>query len=122
MKRKLKLSTLKKQAQAEEKAFEQLKKVYPQFKGFTESEILDFLELEKRDEIVGYKLTSVVSTLMPEESESICRCTDAKGNDKSLYTTYDEAKEKSLFFEKEQQIRLKVYACPTCNGWHLSKM
>ncbi|NOR56839.1 MAG: hypothetical protein GQ531_11630 [Sulfurovum sp.] len=117
------LSSLKNQRKEEEKAFEQLKNVHPHLSHLRDSDILQFFGLKKREEIVGYKvlIQETPSSFDKNKGEGICLCNDSKGHGKFLYGTYDEAKEKNIALQQEQQIKLKVYACPTTNGWHLSK-
>ena len=118
------LSSLKKQREQEEDAFTHLRKSHSHLSRLTDVEILQFFELDKREEIVGYKIVSQkVSSLSDKNtSEMVCLCKDSKGNGKFLYITYSEARQKSIFLQKEQQIKLKVYACPSTDGWHLSKL
>ena len=117
------LAAVKKQRTQEEKAFEHLKKSHPHLSNLTDTEILHFFGLAKRVDIVGYKVMSqeIPGTFDKNESEVVCLCEDSNGNGKLLYSTYTEAKQQSIFLQTEQQIKLKVYACPTTPGWHLSK-
>jgi len=117
-------ASLKKQCEKEERAFAYLRKSYSYLSYLSDTEILQFFDLDKREDIVSYRvLTKQTSMALEKNSnEAICLCMDSEGNGKLFYVTYDEAEQKRLFLEKEQQIKLKVYACPTSNGWHLSKV
>ena len=119
------LARLKKQREQEERAFESLKKADVHLAKFTDVEILQFFGLKKREEIVGYNVEvkrSSASTPDTHRTEATCLCQDSMGNGKLLYSSYEEAEKKSVFLKRDKQLNLKVYACPTTNGWHLSKV
>jgi len=61
--------------------------------------------------------------IVQEESidEKICICTDASGEMKYLYLSKKEAELAKELRQREQNIMLKIYACPTSRGWHLTK-
>ena len=43
------------------------------------------------------------------------------GKHKELYETEEAAKTRAEIIEEEQGIKLKVYKCPSQDGWHLTK-
>lgn len=47
-------------------------------------------------------------------------CTSAEGENKYVYRTEADAR-RMTELKKRRGIRLKVYACPVGNGWHLTK-
>jgi len=118
------LTTLKKQRKEEEKAFEQLRKVYPNLERYDDAEILAFFGLEKREEIIGYRV-AVESTSLKESKvhleEGLCLCRDSKGQSKVLYDSHEEAEAQRAVLQHTKNINLKIYACPAVKGWHLSK-
>jgi len=119
------LLSLKKQLEQEEQAFDYFKKRYIHLSKLTDLEILQFFSLTNREEIVKYK--KKIGSIVPDIyenilDENICNCKDSNGKSKLLYESYSEADEKSLFLKREKQLNLKVYACPSSNGWHLSKL
>jgi len=119
------LNKLKKQRAKEEQAFETLRKADARLAALTDVEVLEFFGLEKREEIVGYRVGvqgDDASLAEKQRRETVCLCQDASGREKLLYATYDEAEAQSLFLKRERQAALKVYACPTTQGWHLAKM
>ena len=118
------LTALKKQRKEEEKAFEKLRKVYPNLERYDDAEILAFFGLEKREEIIGYRVT-VESTSLKEDKvpleEVLCFCRDSKGQSKLLYDSHEEAESQRAMLQHTKNINLKIYACSAVKGWHLSK-
>ncbi len=49
-----------------------------------------------------------------------CSCTGADGSPKRSYTSEAEAKSTAAFIEDKRNVRLRVYACPWGDGWHLT--
>jgi len=119
------LKSLKKKYLREEQAFKLVKKAYLHLSNFTNEEILAYFGLESRNEILDHldhnKIVQDQRTKTTTK-EYVCTCIDSDGESKYLYATNNEAKQRCVFLEKEQNITLKVYACPTTNGWHLTKM
>ena len=119
------LTALKNQRKKEEKAFEHLKKVYLNLEGYSDAQILEFFGLQKREEIIGYRVM-VESTALKEGEgqleEGLCLCQDSKGHSKLLYASHKEAEAQCTVLQHTQNIKLKIYVCPIAKGWHLSKI
>ncbi len=118
------LNKLKQQRAQEEQAFESLKKADARLASLTDDEVLHFFGLTKREEIVGYRVgvkRDTEATIERQSREMTCLCRDASGKEKLLYETYEEAEVQSVFLKRERQVNLKVYACSSTHGWHLSK-
>lgn len=47
-----------------------------------------------------------------------CTCKDTEGLSKMLYSSKQEAEE-AIMYGKE--LNLRIYPCPSENGWHLTK-
>jgi len=99
------LASLKNQRQKEENAFKDLRQKHSPLSGLTDAEILQFFELDKREDIVSYRILTKQTPVELEKNidEAICLCMDSEGNGKLLYVTYDEAEQKCLFLEKEHR-------------------
>lgn len=48
-------------------------------------------------------------------------CLDSKGEQKGTYYSESEAQEVAEYELEEREVRLKVYKCPDCNHFHLTK-
>ena len=102
-----------------------LRKADARLAALSDAEVLEFFGLEKREEIVGYRVgvkRGSTSVAEKQSRETVCLCQDASGREKLLYATYEEAEAQSLFLKRERQAALKVYACPSTQGWHLAKI
>ena len=89
-----------------------------------DEEILLYLECKSRNEIVQVATQlkkSKVKTKNISSSGRACTCIDTKDNSKNLYADELEAKRMAKLLSKEQNIVLTVYACPSSDGWHLTK-
>lgn len=40
---------------------------------------------------------------------------------KVRYFTRDEAKHTAKLLSRQRRVKLKIYRCPCCTGWHLTK-
>ena len=116
------LEALKKQLLEEEEAFTLIRKKYPHLTKMSDENILLYYECHSRSELVQY-VKELKIHIVQEESmdEKICICTDAKGDMKYLYMSKKEAELAQELRQREQNITLKIYACPSSRGWHLSK-
>ena len=116
------LKTLKTQLLKEEEAFELVKRKYPHLKNMSDKYILLYCECRSRSELVQY-VKELKIHIVQEESrdEKICICTDANGDIKYLYMSKKEAELAQELRQREQNITLKIYTCPTSRGWHLTK-
>ena len=116
------LNALKKQLSKEEEAFEIIKRKYPHLTKMSDENILLYCECCSRSELVQY-VKELKIHIVQEESrdEKICICTDAKGDMKYLYMSKKEAELAQELRQREQNITLKIYTCPTSRGWHLAK-
>ena len=48
-------------------------------------------------------------------------CTGSNGNPKRRYYSESEARNSALYQEETRGIMLRVYHCPDCGFWHLTK-
>ena len=48
-------------------------------------------------------------------------CTSSRGEPKDAYETKDAAERRARLIEKKRPGRLRVYPCPSGQGWHLTK-
>ena len=116
------LEALKKQLGEEEEAFRLIKKKYPQLATMNEYEILTYCDCRSRSELVQY-VNDFKIDLVDDESTSgnICICNDADGEMKYLYVSKKEVELAQELTQREQHIKLNIYACPKTRGWHLTK-
>ena len=116
------LEALKKQLTEEEEAFRLIKKKYPPLASMNEYEILAYCDCRSRSELVHYvKELKIKSTQDESREEDICLCNDGNGEMKYLYLSKREAMLAQELRQREEHIKLKIYACPTSRGWHLTK-
>jgi hypothetical protein len=116
------LKALKKQLSEEEEAFSLIKKKYPHLRNMSEGDILIYCNCHARSDIVKYvKQLKTEACIEKDMDEIFCSCSDASGNTKYLYIHKKDAEEARIASQREQNITLKIYACPTSMGWHLSK-
>ena len=116
------LKALKKQLSEEEEAFDLIKKKYPHLGNMSDENILLYCECRSRSELVQYVKELKIHIVQDESmDENFCICTDAKGDIKYLYMSKKEAELAQELRQREQNITLKIYACPTSRGWHLTK-
>ncbi len=116
------LKTFKKKLAQEEEAFERLKREYPHLANMNETAILSYLGIASHSKVVKY-VEGLDTKVIPEmQIEDVhCSCTDADGNTKYLYRYKKDAEKARTASQREQNITLKIYACPTSRGWHLTK-
>ncbi len=121
-----KLKSLKQQYQKEEEAFTKIRKIYVELSTFSDEEILDYFDLARRQALTVFaeqlKLAEQGADEIVVQRDTLCVCTDMKGTGKVLYETKREAETVCILRRKESEEKLSVYACPTTNGWHLTKM
>ena len=116
------LKALKKQLSEEEEAFALIKKKYPYLRSMSEVDILNYCDFHSRSDIVKYvEKLKIDASIEKDLDEISCSCTDSSGNTKYLYIHEKDAEEVRTSRQKEQHITLKIYACPTSRGWHLTK-
>ena len=118
------LRELKGKLKEEEAAFRRLKRYYPPLASMKEKEIMSYLHLYERKEIVAYVKRLLVAEEQQKEKrlQKGCCCLDAMGIPKNLYLDRADALRVREVLEKEQKIALKLYPCPREQGWHLSKV
>ena len=116
------LEVLKKQLVQEEKAFKLIKKKYLPLGSMCEYEILVYCDCRSRSELVQSVKELKIESIQDEGiDENICLCTDGNGEIKDLYMSKSEVALAQELRQREQHIKLKIYACPTSIGWHLTK-
>ena len=116
------LKALKKQLSEEEEAFNLIKKKYPHLRNMNEVDILNYCNCYSRSDVVKYVEKLKADVFIEKDlDEILCSCTDASGNTKHLYIHKEDAEEARTGSQREQNITLKIYACPTSVGWHLAK-
>ncbi len=118
------LRELKEELKEEEVAFWRLKRYYPPLASMKEKEIMSYLHLYERKELVAYvkRLLVVEEGQKAKRTQKGCCCLDAMGIPKNLYLDRSDALRVREMLEKEQGIALKIYTCPREQGWHLSKV
>ncbi len=113
---------LKQQLSEEEEAFYLIKRKYSHLADMSEEDILLYYNCHSRSDIVQYVEQLKIDVFIEKDMDEIfCSCTDSNGNTKYLYIHKKEAEEARIASQREQNITLKIYACPTSRGWHLSK-
>ena len=61
---------------------------------------------------------STDASIQSVEKGYFCTCEDAQGQPKMLYSSKKEAEEALGY---TQALNLRIYPCPSENGWHLTK-
>lgn len=119
------LESLKRQYHQEELSFAMLKKQYPHLDNMSDEEILLYFECDSRSKIIHIAVQmNTTDHKMIDNSfgnHITCSCTNADGYSKNLYVDVTEAKRMCKLLSKEQNIVLRLYICPTSDGWHLTK-
>jgi len=120
----MKLKDLKKKLKAKELAIKKIKNYYPYFSHMSELEIIQYLNLTDIKELIFYSNKLSISTQTHNNNQLLikCQCIDSNGISKNLYNSYDEAQKVVSYIKNQRQIHLKIYPCPTTNGWHISKI
>ena len=116
------LEVLKKQLLQEEEAFRLIKKKYPPLASMHDDAILTYCDCRSRSELVRYVKELKIGNVQKEDTdENICLCIDGNGEMKYLYLNSKEAALSQELRQREQHVKLNIYACPTSRGWHLTK-
>jgi len=118
------LTEIKKQLQKEEKATARLRHCYPHLSKMTVVEMLAYLNLTQKSELVAYAEQvnrQFQDRALTDTTNEVCHCSDAKGIPKNFYMTASEAEKVKKYVWEQRGTVLKVYPCPTADGWHLSK-
>ena len=118
------LAQIKQQLQKEEKAIARLRHRYPHLSKMTVAEMLAYLNLTQKSELVAYVEQAerqLQAQTLTDAMETVCHCLDAEGIPKNLYATALEAEKVKKYVWEHRSMVLKVYPCPTADGWHLSK-
>jgi len=118
------LTEIKKQLQKEEKATARLRHCYPHLSKMTVAEMLAYLNLTQKSELVAYAEQvnrQFQDRALTDTINEVCHCSDAKGIPKIFYMTASEAERVKKYVLEQRGTVLKVYPCPTEDGWHLSK-
>ena len=116
------LKALKKQLSEEEEAFDLIKRKYPHLVNMNEVDILIYCNCHSRPDIVKYVEQLKIDAFIEKDMDEIlCSCTDANGSTKYLYIHKKDAEQARGVSQREQNITLKIYACPTSTCWHLTK-
>ena len=114
------LKALKKRLKQEEQAFKRIKKCYPYLSSMSNNDILVYLHLNSTQEIITYaKQLRSEETHTQKLGNDECQCLDANGVLKNLYTSKKDAERTRIHIT---HTLLKIYPCPTTNGWHLTKI
>jgi hypothetical protein len=61
-----------------------------------------------------------MSDLINYHHDHLCGCTGRDGRPKRLYATHAEAQESADYVWRKRGVRLRVYSCPYCAGYHLT--
>ncbi len=116
------LQTLKTDLARKEATLKRLHNHYPHLAEFSEEEILAYFHLSTIDELKVHIQDSIKTSTDDEiHHNALCNCKDSKGELKDLYDTQEDAEQQADLIMTHQMLRLKVYPCPSGNGWHLTK-
>ena len=121
------LKRLKKRLSKRDEAIQKIKRLYPYLKILDNDILLKYLGLLDYDSLIEFsnELGSCdINSIYQKNSkqEYICYCCDRDGMPKVLYRDKLDAKRAKKFISSKESIELKIYPCPTSNGWHLSKV
>ena len=120
-----KLKSLKQQYQKEEESFTKIRKIYVELTSFSDKEILDYFDLTTRQALIVFteqlKLAEHREDEVGVQRDTLCVCTDMNGVGKAFYEIKSEAEIVCMLRRKESGEKLSVYACPTTDGWHLTR-
>lgn len=120
------LQALKNELAKKEAALQTLYSLYPDLRGYSESQLLAYFELQTR-EALYHHIENIQKPLTPHldttdlQECSVCSCTDAKGESKDLYETGEDAEKAIEALRGRTKKTLTVYPCPGGFGWHLTK-
>jgi len=126
VKRHISLQTLKTDLAKKEALLKTLYGLYPELTGYSETELLLYLELRTPEELYQYiqnveKPDTPHAGTTPMQEYTVCRCTDGKGYPKELYQS-EAAAHKEIHAQLVHiKTKLSVYPCPSGFGWHLTK-
>ena len=119
------LQTIKTELEKRETTLKSIQKIYPHLEHLSEAEILTYFHVNTVDaldkHIQQIKNTNLHHTDHLGSENTICNCTDSTGALKTLYETYALAELEMDQLNVKNLLTLRVYACPSGNGWHLTK-
>lgn len=126
MQLKISLQPLKNEFAKKEAIFKTLYSLYPDLRGYSEAELLDYFEIQTL-EALHQHLQNIQKNHAPQldngelQGSSLCNCTDSKGQPKDLYETEAYAHREINAIMVHAKTKLSVYPCPSGCGWHLTK-
>lgn len=119
------LQTIKTELAKRETTLKSIQQIYPYLEHLSEAEILAYFQVTSVDaldkHIQQIKNTNLHHTDHLGSENAICNCTDSTGALKTLYETHALAELEMDQLNVKNLLTLRVYACPSGNGWHLTK-
>lgn len=121
------LKYLKKRLRQKEEAIKKIKRLYPHLKILNDNILIEYLGLESYERLIEFAKELEASD-MPKSrdiytsNKKVCRCCDSEGMPKVLYKYKMDAQRATKFISDRENIKLKIYHCPTSEGWHLSRL
>lgn len=119
------LQAIKTELAKKEAALKSIRKKHPHLAYLSEAEILAYFQVTSIDalnkHIKQIENASLYHTDHLISDNTICRCTDSRGELKTLYETQTLAQEEIDQLKVQKLPKLRVYACPSGHGWHLTK-
>lgn len=121
------LKRLKKRLSQKEEAIRKIKRLYPHLKILKDDILLQYLGLISYDSLIEFSrelgaCDTDKSRQKESKKEHICYCCNREGMPKVLYRYKMEAQRAKKFISSQEGIELKIYPCPTSNGWHLARV
>ena len=109
--------------------FKTIKHVYPHLEELSNSEILNYYDLNSI-KLLEVHVETIQKILLNRENNyqkelqelNACFCLDGHGDFKYIYQTKKEALRQIEYSWKTKRVKLTVYTCPYHCGWHLSKI
>ncbi|GIU00360.1 hypothetical protein TSL6_08660 [Sulfurovum sp. TSL6] len=119
------LQAIKTELAKRETTFKFIQQIYPYLGHLSQAEILAYFQVTTVDaldkHIQQIKSTNLHHTDHLSSENAICNCTDSTGALKTLYETQALAELEMKQLNVNNLLTLRVYACPSGNGWHLTK-
>lgn len=75
-------------------------------------------KIKKKIDTASDERCHYVATETSEMEKQVCTCKDGNGEVKTLYTNRKEAEDIASLTQEH----LRVYPCPSENGWHLTSI
>ena len=119
------LKQLKKRLSKKKEAISKIKSLYPHLKILDDDTLLEYLGLLSYDDLIEFSKELEYPNIdinYSNTSKRVCICSDSQGMPKVLYRYKADANRAKNFISQRENIKLKIYPCPTSNGWHLARV